>query len=202
MITGRMSIPRSLANAKQKESGIVDAALVLFLNSGYGATSMDIIARHAGVTKQTVYRYFDSKEALLEAVMEKIQRDEPLPHVFGDKDIETELSQYGRKFLSFHLTSSALGLYRMMVSEASTYNLRDIFIKQGPKKRLAPLVRFLQIHGHGDSEFLAQMFASMLLFPRNQHLLQGQREFPESEQQEHVMKVVQLFINGFAVNQP
>jgi TetR/AcrR family transcriptional regulator, regulator of autoinduction and epiphytic fitness len=52
---------------------IVDAALGEFLEKGYADTTMDGVAKRAGVAKGTPYRYFPAKEALFEAVVrEKI----------------------------------------------------------------------------------------------------------------------------------
>lgn len=43
---------------------IIDAALTLFTQRGFAATKLDEVAKLAGVTKGTVYLYFDSKEEL------------------------------------------------------------------------------------------------------------------------------------------
>jgi AcrR family transcriptional regulator len=40
-----------------------------FINRGFGATRIDDVAKGAGVSKGTVYLYFDSKDALFEAVV-------------------------------------------------------------------------------------------------------------------------------------
>lgn len=45
------------------------AAIALFVEKGYAATKLDDIAARAGVSKGTLYLYFDSKEALFEAVI-------------------------------------------------------------------------------------------------------------------------------------
>ena len=45
------------------------AALALFVERGYSATRLDDIAERAGVSKGTLYLYFDSKEALFKAVI-------------------------------------------------------------------------------------------------------------------------------------
>jgi AcrR family transcriptional regulator len=47
----------------------VEAARKCFINKGFGATRIEDVAKGAGVSKGTVYLYFDSKEALFEAVM-------------------------------------------------------------------------------------------------------------------------------------
>jgi AcrR family transcriptional regulator len=51
-------------------SRIVDAAYALFYREGFGRVGVDEIASSAGVTKRTLYYHFDSKDALLAAVME------------------------------------------------------------------------------------------------------------------------------------
>ena len=48
-----------------KEEQIINAARELFKNYGFKKVSMDEIAREAGVTKRTVYKYFASKQDLL-----------------------------------------------------------------------------------------------------------------------------------------
>lgn len=48
-----------------KEKQIINAARELFKNYGFKKVSMDEIARKAGVTKKTVYKYFASKQDLL-----------------------------------------------------------------------------------------------------------------------------------------
>ena len=51
---------------------ILDAALDLFGTRGVDAVSLDEIARDVGVRKQTVLYWFDSKEALVDVVIEKV----------------------------------------------------------------------------------------------------------------------------------
>ena len=51
---------------------ILDAALDLFGVRGVVAVSLDEIARHVGVRKQTVLYWFDSKEALVDGVLDKV----------------------------------------------------------------------------------------------------------------------------------
>ncbi len=60
--------------ARRKEarpSELTAAALELFVERGFAATRLDDIAARAGVSKGTLYLYFDSKEALFKAVIEE-----------------------------------------------------------------------------------------------------------------------------------
>jgi len=191
-------VTKSLQNAEQKQVSIVQAALSLFLDQGFAATSMDAVASLAGVTKQTVYRYYPSKEELFTAVMEKIRADEPSPYTFGNADLDTELNNFGRTLLSFHLTPAALGVYKMMLSEGGQESLLKPFMKAGPNRVMKPLMEFLQ-ERHPELEdvaFHAQMFASMVLVPRNQLIMHGKGRVTRAEQEAHVNKVVRLFLQG------
>ena len=67
-----MGISNMTGTASPKPSKrdlIVEAARKLFLEAGYGTTSMDALAAKAGVSKPTIYSYFANKEALFGAVM-------------------------------------------------------------------------------------------------------------------------------------
>lgn len=50
---------------------ILDAALMLFSEKGFAATRMTDVARQAGISKGTLYLYFDSKEMLLRSVVQE-----------------------------------------------------------------------------------------------------------------------------------
>ena len=48
---------------------ILDAALKVFAEKGYAGARMDDIARRAGVTKGTIYLYFENKEAVFKSLV-------------------------------------------------------------------------------------------------------------------------------------
>jgi AcrR family transcriptional regulator len=50
---------------------ILEAALAVFAEKGFAAARMDDIAARAGVTKGTIYLYFDGKEALFKALLQE-----------------------------------------------------------------------------------------------------------------------------------
>jgi AcrR family transcriptional regulator len=53
----------------ERPAQIIDAALDVFSEHGFAAAKLDEIARRAGVSKGTIYLYFDSKEELFKAVV-------------------------------------------------------------------------------------------------------------------------------------
>lgn len=64
--------------AERSELGaerILDAAARLFVEQGIGRPGMEDIARAAGCSRATVYRYFENKQALLRAFVHREARD-------------------------------------------------------------------------------------------------------------------------------
>ncbi len=72
-----MTTPRHTASKRwtrqpeERPKQILDAALRVFCARGFAQTRMDDVARKAGISKGTIYLYFDSKTALLEALIER-----------------------------------------------------------------------------------------------------------------------------------
>ena len=53
---------------EQRQAAVVDAARTLFLSRGVAQTSIDAIAKQAGVAKGSVYLYFATKEHIIKAI--------------------------------------------------------------------------------------------------------------------------------------
>jgi AcrR family transcriptional regulator len=63
--------PRKRLGRTERRRAIVDAAASAFAAGGYAATSMADIANASGVSHLIIYRHFESKERLYEAVLER-----------------------------------------------------------------------------------------------------------------------------------
>jgi AcrR family transcriptional regulator len=66
------AVAHSRPRRRRKEARpqeLTAAALSLFVEKGFAATRLDEVAARAGVSKGTLYLYFDSKEALFKAVI-------------------------------------------------------------------------------------------------------------------------------------
>lgn len=61
---------RTVKKPAVRRQEIVDAALQLFQTKGYERASVRDVMERLGIAKGTIYHYFQSKEALLEAVIE------------------------------------------------------------------------------------------------------------------------------------
>ena len=62
------ALKRKVVPLRDKRQAVLDAALELFNERTYGGTPMPMIAERAGVGAGTIYRYFPSKESLVNAV--------------------------------------------------------------------------------------------------------------------------------------
>src|SRR5215203_2975809 len=97
--------PSSLQPADEdssKRRQILDGASKVFLDLGFDGASMGEIARAAGVSKGTLYVYFDSKEKLFEAltIEEKKTLAEVLFQLDGeDPDVAAVLRRLGESYL-------------------------------------------------------------------------------------------------------
>lgn len=108
----------------RKRAAIQRAGTAVFLRHGYGSASMDAIAAEAGVSKQTVYNHFHSKESLFKAIVEKLSAGLATP--LGVRDASTGrpedlLRDFGRELLGLMLRPSSLALHRLIVAESARF---------------------------------------------------------------------------------
>src|SRR5438132_14158471 len=83
---------------------IIDGARAVFLAQGFDAASMGEIARQAGVSKGTLYVYFESKEELFAVVAReacKAQAETLLALDPDDHDVEAVLTRLGQGYARF-----------------------------------------------------------------------------------------------------
>jgi AcrR family transcriptional regulator len=82
----------------ESKAKIIATALELFANNGYHNTSISNVAKEAGVSKGLTYNYFESKEALLEAILHSLFQEAPDFTAVGEemeKLSPKELLEYG-----------------------------------------------------------------------------------------------------------
>ncbi len=119
-----------------KRQLVLDAATELFMAQGYGAVSMDAIARAAGVSKATLYAYFSSKNQLFatiigEACRHNIAVSNFLPD--GETDVQAGLTVFAGNTLRFLVEERSLAIHRVVVSESLRFpELGQAFYDNGP----------------------------------------------------------------------
>jgi TetR/AcrR family transcriptional repressor of mexJK operon len=116
--------PRS-AEASAIDGELVGIALHEFQNHGYGATSMNAIARRARVSKTTLYCRFPSKESLFRAAMrdqmKRIDRARILDLLNACDDLAKGLEGYANHMLDLSLKGGLLKVNRLIYSESHRF---------------------------------------------------------------------------------
>jgi AcrR family transcriptional regulator len=166
------SIERSEMPAVSKAESILGAAKRAFLLGGFGAVSMDTIAREAGVSKATVYAHFGSKEELFGAVIgrECEQRFAGLSASELDPcDARASLTSLGRRYLDLVLSPDAIALHRIILGEVTRFPaLGAVFWRAGPERNRLQIEAFLESAAasgallFGDARLAAEQFVSLV----------------------------------------
>ncbi len=131
--TNAAATPGDTAKRRQ----ILEGARRVFLASGFDAASMGEIAKAAGVSKGTLYVYFDSKEALFEALTlsERCGLAEALFSLDeNDPDIAAALTGLGRTFLAAMVTPDHISSVRMVIGASDRFpRFGRSFYEAGPQ---------------------------------------------------------------------
>lgn len=134
--------------ATGKAESILAAARRMFLASGFGAVSMDAIAREAGASKATLYAYFASKEELFGAVVASEGQRYFRGFSAGELDpceVEASLIEIARRFLQLVLSPDAIAVNRITIAEAVRFpQLGEVFWRAGPERTRAQIEAFLR----------------------------------------------------------
>jgi len=141
--------PRSdVEPAKRRE--IIDGARRVFFEKGFNGASMDEVARVAGVSKATIYVYFESKEDLFAALVLQ-DRERSAEHLFeladADTDIGEALRHVGVSFITMMVQPDHIRLVRMVIGVAEQFpRIGRTFFDAGPCHGGRRLAELLQRH--------------------------------------------------------
>src|SRR6201995_2347549 len=118
-------------------SQILEGARRVFLADGFDGASMNDIARVAGVSKGTLYVYFDSKEALFEALVrnEKVlQAEAAYPYQGSEEDVETTLRKMSRDLCCSLTRPDSIAIVRMVIGVSGKFPaIGRAFYEAGPQ---------------------------------------------------------------------
>jgi TetR/AcrR family transcriptional repressor of mexJK operon len=119
-----------------KRQLVLDAATSLFMAHGYGAVSMDAIARAAGVSKATLYAHFSSKDRLFATIIgEACRQNIAVGNLLPDAatDLQSGLTAFAGNMLRFLLEERSLAIHRVVLSESLRFpELGRAFYDNGP----------------------------------------------------------------------
>jgi AcrR family transcriptional regulator len=136
---------------------IIDAALALFVEKGFSATRLDDVAKRAGISKGTLYLYFDSKEAIFRAVVEtligpQLKQIEKLADEFEGSNqalLHVLIHGWWRNVGETNLSA----IPKLIISESGNFpELAEYFVKHVVKRNRKVIVRVLE-RGMAAGEF-------------------------------------------------
>ncbi|MFT3735682.1 MAG: TetR/AcrR family transcriptional regulator [Rhodocyclaceae bacterium] len=146
MATAKTGVRQRRKDARPAE--MVEAALDVFAERGFAATRLEEIADRVGVSKGTLYLYFDSKEALFKAVVEggfvpALAEGEALLEA-GKEDPERLLRELLRGWWDLVGNTRLAGIAKLMIAESSNFpelteHYRQNVIERGHRLMVAVL---------------------------------------------------------------
>jgi AcrR family transcriptional regulator len=133
------------------------AALELFVEKGFAATRLEDVAASAGVSKGTLYLYFDSKEALFKAVIQEgivpvLEQGADLIDSFQGGSAEllhTLIREWWLRVGATHLG----GVPKLMISEARNFPELATYYNDTVITRGRELLRRILVRGIAAGEF-------------------------------------------------
>ena len=116
------------ARTRLARTAVVDAARTLFLERGYGATTVEAISARSDVPPATVYRLFSSKRGILKALLDvSIAGDDervpvadrpPVRSLLADPDPKNKVA--GLVAIAVQVNARTAAIYRILVSAAAS----------------------------------------------------------------------------------
>lgn len=119
-------MPKFQRRPDARPAEILDAALKLFAEKGFAATTMAELAAMAGVTAGTIYRYFPSKDALIDAVVDRHldftwARGREIAEAYGTRTAREIVELLMRRWAAALTQPEAAALLLVMVREAGQF---------------------------------------------------------------------------------
>jgi AcrR family transcriptional regulator len=208
MSKNNVAAAESACEESAKRRQILDGARQVFLAEGFDGASMGEIAKVAGVSKGTLYVYFDSKEALFAALTteEKKGLAEVLFRLDADDpDVRKVLSRLGETYLSHMGNPEHISSVRMVIAAAEKFpNLGKSFFEAGPCQGLARLGAYLDRQVEAgrlrieDTRVAAQHFLDLCQGGTMRRLLFNAGDAPTPEEIKHnVADAIRVFFAAY-----
>lgn len=191
----------------QSRDRLLDTALKLFLEYGYGNLSLETIAREAHVSMRTIYNQFGGKAGLFGAVIKRAS--DPFITVLPEDGLlegrpEEALTAFARQFLLGATQPDASRIRAILIGESLQFpDLALQFYQQGPRRTLDHLEQFFirqQQVGYFvdiDPYFLAEQFLSTLRGEKVFRLQLGLDSTPDEAQIDSLARqATALFLHG------
>jgi AcrR family transcriptional regulator len=188
---------------------ILDAARQEFAASGYAATSMESVARRAGVSTKTLYRLIPNKGTLFEEILtDGIDRfvSQIRLRACDGSDIEGALREAMIALGELILDGTVIALLRMIVAEGDKFpEISDTFYNKAIKRSESTLANWLKAQAErgliaiDNPTEAAGMLLGMLAFQPQRAVMFAHAPAPgRKELERRAQAVAKLFLQGCA----
>lgn len=197
---------------KKRYELIVKTALELFLKNGYEKTSLSDIVAISGGSLASIYTFFESKEGLFQAIIEKeiddfIKEFDERIDLKISHSLEEFLTKFATIIFSIICTKKNISLGRIMMSEGPKNGgkLGRVFLDQILNKIDLVLINFLErdeikvkLNPKFPTKFIAKSFMQSVIgvYYYDALMLNEEPKLSKKEREEHVALCVELFLNG------
>jgi TetR/AcrR family transcriptional repressor of mexJK operon len=182
---------------------VLRAATHSFLAHGYGS-SVDYIAKRAGVAKQTVYHHFPSKAELFQEVARELVKGVLVELESGPEDLQAALLRFALAYRKRVLAPQGLATFRTLVPEVPRFRAlaRSVYANSAGEtvRRLAAYLGRAMADGslrRDDPVFAAELLLGMLVGHDRIKRLFGVPEEGEAEPRRSA-HITECFLRAFS----
>lgn len=202
-----LSPGRPSAEQSQAISGrILDAGERLFVDTGFEAVSMDMVARMAHVSKRTLYERFFGKAELLKAAIErrferKLAEIDRISVPTGS--LEHSLGRLSDRLVELVADRDYVALHRILAAEQ--HRFPDLFESHSREAgaRIAAVVEQVLVRPcsgnefpHDEAKAASDLFVAMVISPSARRIAIGDRQAGA----EFNRRAIRVFLNGIVAD--
>ncbi len=185
----------------------MNAAMKLFTRDGYEGTSVDHIAQAAGVSKQTVYSHYGSKENLFGlAISSKCRMSGIDPDsIDNDTPPEEMLPEIGARFLRLINSPEAVAVHAICTGSAESHpELGQVYFDRGPLATVDAVSDYLRAQADAgrlridDPSAAAWQFLGMVKAESHLRVQFNLEPMEKSFEALYVASCVEMFLRAYA----
>jgi TetR/AcrR family transcriptional repressor of mexJK operon len=184
---------------------VLRAATASFLVDGY-RSSVERIARRAGVAKQTVYSHFPSKDELFKEVARDLAKRVLVQLETDSPDVRPALLRFAVAYRSRVLCPEGIAMFRTLVSEIPRFRaLAKAIFAGGPGETARGLAEFLDKAMSGgrlrkdDPQFAAELLLGMLVGHERIKRVYGVARFANGSDTRRATRIVDCFLRMYSI---
>ncbi len=198
---------RGRTKSDKKNRQILEAAIKLFVGSGYHNTSMDEIAASAGVSKQTIYSHFSNKQELFKSAVQSRRSD----FLGAELALDTEapprdtLRKFATALLKLLLSEDVVRTRRVCDAEAESHpEVAAAYFSEGPEHTTRMLSAYLKkLHDSGqltisNPDHAAIQLLYMLTGEAQMRALLNQPVWTDEQVMDYLDSSIEMFMRAYA----